>query len=99
DGDTFLPLQHFDRADFRKREDVPDWIAVALLDLDHARAQIGEQRGAVRRGVVRAELDDGDPRERWRRVRALRRHPDSRSLAPVSHLAAVLVEARRGAIE
>ena len=69
DGDALLALQDLDRADLGERQDVPDRIAVELLDLDDTRAEVGEQRGAVRRGVVGAELEHGDARERRGAVR------------------------------
>ena len=73
DGDALLALQHLHRAHLGERDDVADGVAVELLDLDDPGAEVGEQRRAVRRGEVRAELEHGDAGERWRVARVGRR--------------------------
>ena len=64
DGDALLALQHLDPAGFRERHDRAHRVAVELLDLDDARAVVGEDRRAERGGVERSQLDDRHTRER-----------------------------------
>ena len=107
DGDALFPLQHLDRADFGEREDVPDRIAVELFDLDDARAEVGEQRGSVGRGVVGAELEHGDPRQRRDALRRGCARTRARTGGRCGNLGrrlltnrrGVLVETRRRAVE
>ena len=66
DGHALLPLQDLHAAELGERQDPADRVAVELLHLDHPRTQLGEDRRAERRRVVRAELDDRDARQRRR---------------------------------
>ena len=47
-----------------RRPPAPRRVAVGRLDLDHVRAEVGEQHRAVRAGQDRGAVGDADPRER-----------------------------------
>ena len=58
DADALLAGHHLRAAGLGERHDHPDRVALERLDLDDPRAEVGEQRRAVRRGELGGELDD-----------------------------------------
>ncbi len=64
EDDRLLALQHLDAGEVGERHQVADGVALRWLDLDHACALLGQERGAERCGEERSELQHRDPGQR-----------------------------------